>query len=388
MSVNRVRFLGATLATSILLTACGIAGPAATPTPVPEPPAPAAPTYIAQRGLVVRQIEFDARVQPVESQELSFVTEGKVQKVFKKPGDSVKAGEVIAELDVSDIRNELRQAQIEFNTAQAVLSNTLEGFTRSLQLAQLDVDQAQLRLDAANARAKAFGIGQAELQARQAEAKLLEKELERAQLKLADVGATLDPNLIKNVETSRISVEALSDKLGRATLVAPFDGMIIELNVAVGNQSTPLEPVAVVSKPGEIELVADLPSQQYEELSVGQPVIARLADNPDNAFGATISRVPTENVARGDRLVRIALDGGGGNVQPGVKAVVSVTTGRRENALWVPANVVRNYRGRQFVVVQNDDGSQRRADVKLGLQASDRVEILDGLNEGDVIVAP
>jgi RND family efflux transporter MFP subunit len=371
---------------SLSLTACGIVGPAATPTPVPEPPAPAAPTYIAQRGLVVRQIEFDARAQPVESQELSFVTEGKVQKVFKKPGDSVKAGEVIAELDVSDIRNELRQAQIEFNTAQAVLSNTLEGFTRSLQLAQLDVDQAQLRLDAANARAKAFGIGQAELQARQAEAKLLEKELERAQLKLADVGATLDPNLIKNVETSRISLEALSEKLGRATLVAPFDGIIIELNVAVGNRSTPLEPVAVVSKPGEIELVANLPSQQYEELSVGQPVTARLADNPDSVFGATISRVPTENVARGDRLVRIALDNS--NVQPGVKALVSVTTGRRENALWVPANVVRNYRGRQFVVVQNDDGSQRRADVKLGLQASDRVEILDGLNEGDVVVAP
>jgi multidrug efflux pump subunit AcrA (membrane-fusion protein) len=353
---------------------------------VPEPPAPAAPTYIAQRGLVVRQIEFDARAQPVESQELSFVTEGKVQKVFKKPGDSVKAGEVIAELDVTDIRNQLRQAQIEFNTAQAVLTNTLEGFTRSVQLAQLDLDQAQLRLDAANARAKAFGLGQAELQARQAEAKLLEKELERAQIKLADVGATLDPNLIKNVETSRIGVESLSDKLGRATLVAPFDGTIIELNVAIGNQSTPLEPVAVVSKPGEIELVADLPSQQYRELSVGQPVIARLADQPDNAFGATISRVPTENVARGDRLVRIALNGA--NVQPGVKAVVSVTTGRRENALWVPSSVVRNYRGRQFVVVQDDDGSQRRADVKLGLQATDRVEILDGLNEGDVVVAP
>jgi RND family efflux transporter MFP subunit len=373
--------------TALLASACGFAAVPATPTPVPEPPAPAAPTYVVQRGLVVRQIEFSAQSQPVESQALSFVTEGKVQKVFKKAGDEVKQGEVIAELDVSDIRNQLRQAQIELRTAQAILSNTLEGFTRTLQLAQLDVAQAQLKLDAAIARSRQPGISLAEKQAREAEAKFLEIDLQRAQLRLADVNASLDPVLVKNVETSRINVEALEEKLGRATLVAPFDGVLTELAVTVGMLSTPLEKVAVVSKPGRIELVAELSSELSRELSVGQPVTVRLANNPDVAFGGVIRRVPAEGGLRTDRLVRIQVDAGV-KLESGVKAIVTAMTGRRDNVLWIPTSTVRTYRGRQFVVVQNPDGTQRRADVKLGLTATDRVEILDGLNEGDVVVAP
>lgn len=380
---------GCLLATVMLLvvSACGLNTTPATPTPVPEPPAPAAPTYTAQRGLVVREIEFNAQSQPVESQPLSFVTEGKVQKVFKKAGDPVKQDEVLAELDVSDIRNQLRQAQIEFRTAQTILSNTLQSFTRTVQLAQLDVDQAQLKLDAATARSKQPGIALVERQAREAEARFLEKDLERARLKLEDVGASLDPTLVKNVETSRISVEALQDKLGRATLVAPFDGVITELAVVVGMQSTPLEKVAVVSKPGRIELVADLSSELTKELSAGQPVTIRLANNPDTVISGVISRVPAEGGARADRLVRIQVDENA-QLDSGVKAIVTAMSGRRDGVLWVPASTVRTYRGRQFVVLQNANGTQKRVDVKLGLQATDRVEILDGLNEGDVVVAP
>lgn len=383
--MKRLRFVASALA--LVLPACGFAAVPVTPTPVPEPPAPAAPTYTVQRGLVVRQVEFTAQSQPVESVALSFVTEGKVQKVFKKPGDEVKQGEVIAELDVSDIRNQLRQAEIELRTAQTILSNTLQSFTRTLQLAQLDVAQAQLKLDAAIARSQQPGLSLAERQAREAEAKFLEIDLQRAQLRLDDINASLDPVLVKNVETSRIAVEALQEKLGRATLVAPFDGILTELAVTVGMQSTPLEKVAVVSKPGRIELVAELSSELSRELSVGQPVRVRLANNADVTFGGVIRRVPAEGGLRADRLVRIEVDPGA-NLESGVKAIVTAMTGRRDDVLWIPASTVRTYRGRQFVVVQNPDGTQRRADVKLGLTASDRVEILDGLNEGDVVVAP
>ncbi len=371
----------------LVLSACEFASTPATPTPVPEPPAPSAPTYTVQRGLVVRQVEFTAQSQPVESAALSFVTEGKVQKVFKKPGDEVKQGEVIAELDVSDIRNQLRQAEIELRTAQIVLSNTLQSFTRTLQLAQLDVEQAQLKLDAALARSQQPGLSLAERQAREAEAKFLELDLQRARLRLEDVNASLDPVLVKNVETSRISVEALQEKLGRATLVAPFDGILTELAVTVGMPSTPLEKVAVVSRPGRIELVAEVSSELARELSVGQPVMVRLANNPDVTFGGVIRRVPAEGGLRADRLVRIEVDRNA-NLESGVKAIVTAMAGRRDDVLWIPASTVRTYRGRQFVVVQNPDGTQRRVDVKLGLAATDRVEVLDGLREGEVVVAP
>jgi multidrug efflux pump subunit AcrA (membrane-fusion protein) len=55
--------------------------------------------------------------------------------------------------------------------------------------------------------------------------------------------------------------------------------------------------------------------------------------------------------------------------------------------LWLPPQAVRTFEGRKFVVVQEGDG-QRRVDVKIGIQSEDRVEIEEGLKEGQVAVAP
>ncbi len=54
------------------LAGCSLpTAPQPTPTPAPEPPQPAVPTYVAQKGLVVRQVQFSARVQPKEAQQLA-----------------------------------------------------------------------------------------------------------------------------------------------------------------------------------------------------------------------------------------------------------------------------------------------------------------------------
>ena len=56
--------------------------------------------------------------------------------------------------------------------------------------------------------------------------------------------------------------------------------------------------------------------------------------------------------------------------------------------LWIPPQGLRTFRARSFVVVKNGDGTESRRDVKTGLQSTDRVEIMDGLKEGDIVVAP
>jgi multidrug efflux pump subunit AcrA (membrane-fusion protein) len=57
------------------------------------------------------------------------------------------------------------------------------------------------------------------------------------------------------------------------------------------------------------------------------------------------------------------------------------------NVLWVPPQVIRTFEGREFVVVQ-DGEFQRRVDVQVGIKGNDRVEITDGLTEGQIVVGP
>jgi multidrug efflux pump subunit AcrA (membrane-fusion protein) len=283
----------------ILLTSlagCSLpTAPQPTPTPAPEPPQPAAPTYTAQRGLVVRQVQFSARIQPKEAQQLAFDIDGRVRKLTVRGGDAVKVGDVLAELDLTDLRTQIQQETIKLRTAQTVLSDTIQAYTRTIRLAELDLEQARLRLASATSRntrsnievqandlarnakliediktsiANARAIGNqagaynaqrlltaaeiererlqanynnllAEAGAKNIDIGLLRNEVERAQINLESRIAKLDPGLVQAVETSRTALEALQTKEARGTLISPLDGTVTALSIAVGETSGP-----------------------------------------------------------------------------------------------------------------------------------------------------
>ena len=67
------------------------------------------------------------------------------------------------------------------------------------------------------------------------------------------------------------------------------------------------------------------------------------------------------------------------------KAVLEKLLERKENVLWLPPEAVRAFEGRRFVVVRQGD-RERRVTVKVGIETEDRLEILEGVEAGDVIV--
>ncbi|MBN2389335.1 MAG: secretion protein HlyD, partial [Anaerolineae bacterium] len=66
---------------------------------------------------------------------------------------------------------------------------------------------------------------------------------------------------------------------------------------------------------------------------------------------------------------------------------ITIELERATDALWLPPQAVRTFEGRNFVVIQ-EDGGQRRLDVTIGIRSDERLEILDGLSEGQTVIAP
>jgi multidrug efflux pump subunit AcrA (membrane-fusion protein) len=66
---------------------------------------------------------------------------------------------------------------------------------------------------------------------------------------------------------------------------------------------------------------------------------------------------------------------------------LSVILEKKTDALWLPSQAVREYEGRYFVIIQ-DGESQRRVDVKIGIIEAGRIEIVEGLTEGQVVTVP
>lgn len=435
------------LVAAALLAACNSAPPP-NPTPIPDLPTPAAPNYIVQRGLVARGVEFSARVQPASSETLAFQTDGRVYKINVKEGDIVQQGDVLAELDLTSLKTQLEQEMIRLRTAESVLSNTMQTFSDTVRIAQLDVEQARLRYELSQIRAggsnavlnndltrldkriadiresirrareeyNQAGAANAEKmledalvereklvanlsdaergqRALELESQILRGDVERAEINLRRQRGTLDPAQIEAVETARIAVEATQAKIASGSLVAPFTGEVGLISAKVGEMVSALSPLMVVARPGELELVGSPTEEQLGEISVGQPVAVRFVTVGAEPAMGTIAKVPIigNDAASGNqnraRAVRIKLPDGT-RLESGAIARISTFTASKNDVLWIPPNGVRTFRARSFVVIKNADGTESRRDVKLGLQSTDRVEIMDGLKEGEIVIAP
>jgi multidrug efflux pump subunit AcrA (membrane-fusion protein) len=430
---------------SLGLTACSVDLNQAAPTPTALSKAPTAipPTYTVELGPVVKRLQFTGRVQPKETADLYFETDGRILSVPFKDGDTVKQGDILAELDVSDLRNELEQRKLEYETAQTVLSNTLKGYTETLSLAQLDVNQARLRLeiatqqagdadvklaqndldrnqrqiDAINASIQAARaafdqagadnaakmleeaqLDRARLQAAYERAvanqsvarlqtELLQGELTRAQMAYRNLMANVDPNLVSNVERARIAYEGVQKRLSRAVLVAPFDGVISQQFARVGSNVRALDPLIKMAKPGELILGGTLNPIQTSQVDIGATVTCYFDNAPNTPVAGMVTAFPKMPPDAASQTVIIGLDEG---IELEIARLARCITvlGEAQNVLWLPPLAVRTFQGRRFVVKQGEEGARQRVDVEIGLESDDRVEIKRGLQQGDVVVGP
>ncbi len=438
-----IHVLRAVFILSLSLTSCAVDLNQAAPTPTALSKAPTAipPTYTVELGPVVKRLQFTARVQPKETADLYFETDGRILNAPFKDGDTVKKGDLLAELDVTDLRNELEQRKLEYETAQTVLSNTMKGFTETVAMAQLDVNQARLRLEIATQQAgdaevklaqndldrnqrqiddinasikaaraafdqagadnaakllEAAQLERARLQAvyervvanqsvARLQVELLQGELTRAQMAYRNLLSNVDPNLVSNVERARIAYEGVQKRLSRATLVAPFDGVISQQFARVGSNVRALDPLIKMAKPGELILVGTLNPVQSSQVDIGAKVTCYFDNAPNTPVTGMITSFPKMPPDATNQTVIISLDE---DVKLEIARLARCNTvlGEAQNVLWLPPLAVRTFQGRRFVVMQGEDGSRKRIDVEVGLESDDRVEIKRGVQQGDVVV--
>jgi len=191
-------------------------------------------------------------------------------------------------------------------------------------------------------------------------------------------------------------VKTLQSQLSDAQLVAPFDGQVMSLSITEGRSVEAYREVAILADPNQLEISADLTDRVLTDLAEGMPVTAALVSRPDETFAGEIRRLPYPYGGGGrqgtdtqdeDKSTRVAIDSSSTSAQyeDGDLVRVTVVLERKSDVLWLPPQAIRTFNGRKFVVVQEGDG-QRRVDVKIGIESEDRVEIEEGLQEGQIVI--
>ena len=117
-----------------------------TPTPIPTPVTVSKPTYTVARGVVTKQLILGGRIVPVTAKELFFRTSGHVRKVFVQSGEMVKAGQVLADLEMANVERDLVGSQLELERAQARLKTAETDLQQNIKRAQANLDIAKENL--------------------------------------------------------------------------------------------------------------------------------------------------------------------------------------------------------------------------------------------------
>lgn len=308
-----------------------------------------------------RDIDFTVQVsgdvQPATQLDVKGEVGGRILKLLVLPGDSVKAGQVLVEIDDRDILTELDSATTEIEGAKLTVDKTKKNFDRAKDL-------------------------------------FTQKLISRETYDNLSSELALAENSLDKSERRR---QLVQDKLSKTKVLARSDGTVLTIPLGVTLGAVVI-PAASVNNGTTLMSIADL-SHLMVETHVNQVDVAKLAlkqdvklmaeSIKDEEMTAAISFIaPVATVKNGVKgfTTWAIIERPSKRLRPGMTVQMTIPIGHAEDAVSVPIGAVFKGDGNSRVVyVQNGDKTERRA-VKVGISNMDFAEILAGVSVGEKIL--
>lgn len=214
----------------------------------------------------------------------------------------------------------------------------------------------------------------------------LETEFKRVDelYKIGGVSKSMWDQTATQLNVMRQSYQNLEEN---TRLVSPISGVVTARNYDDGDLYQG-NPVLVVEKLSPVKILIDVNEQYFKDVKVGMPVGQITLDAyPDEVFQGKVSIVyPTLNSMSRTFQVEVQIANANQRVRPGMFARVSLNFGQKHHVLVPDQAVVKQQgSGERFVYVVNDGRAYHRT-VELGRRIDAEYEIIDGLQDGDVVV--
>ena len=212
--------------------------------------------------------------------------------------------------------------------------------------------------------------------------------LKRAGMSPDLIGAARDRMRAMSIPESLIrQSEDSGSAQARFTLIAPVSGVVAELGVREGVAVSPGTTLFRIAGLEKVWAVAEVPEAQAIRLVRGQKVKAVLQADTSQAFDGELKEIlPQVSVSTRTLQARFEVDNKGGKLTPGMLLRLQVA-GASSLRLVVASEAVIRTGKRAVVLIRKGDGSFESRDVSLGQELGDDIEVVQGLSDGEVVVA-
>lgn len=298
--------------------------------PVKKPPEVVYQWVEVGRGTIVQEITGYGYFQYVHKQDLAFdYRMGPFKAIYAKKGDIVKKGDLLAELDMDDIKNKIQQQE-----------NALK----------------KLEIDYASAASK------------NAHTLTLEK-------------------ISIDIETVKIVLADLKRDYERGRIIAPIDGEVdyVSASYKEGDRIDTGWTIVRIADTSSTQLVYD--GRYTSSFGVGDLIEVRISDE---LFSGEITPppedLPPELAEKAKSKVYIKLKDYNAIVPSGTTANIRKEIARREDVIRIPKSLLRTAGARKYVNLFVD-GLRKEQDVEVGIESVNHIEIISGLKDGDRLYA-
>lgn len=335
-------------------------------------------TAVAGRGDIEQTVLATGVLEPAKLINVGAQASGQVKKLYVQLGDTVKAGDPIAEIDARTQLNTVSNAEAGLSNMRAQRSAA----TADLTQAKLNFER-QKRLYEQGAAAKS-------------DFEAAESTLANAQAKLAAADA--------QIKQANLTLNTAETNLGYTKIVAPMDGTIVAIVTEEGqtvnaNQSAPT--IVMLAQLETMTVSAEISEADVEKVEAGQDVyFTTLGDATKRHYAKlrTIAPAPesiesTSNSTSSSTASAVYynglfdVDNTDGKLKTGMTAQVYIVQASAKNAITVPSGALER-RGREgySVKVVDAKGEIERRPVKIGINTNVTAQVTEGLKEGEKVV--
>lgn len=355
------------------------------------------PTTQVVKEDVEYRVKVNGMVKSSAEKTILAPVQGTIKELNVKQGDTIKEGQLLALIDITEIDERIEKARIELDLEKARLKVSEDAIEAArLTLSNLkqkyehqkELYESNVRLFEEGAVSKQ-SVDEAKIEMDEAYSSytISKKELE-------DGKYVQELNLKKSeVELAQLNYESLITEKEKHYIKSPISGTVGEVFANEGELLVEEKAFIYVVNNNEMEITANVSEYDARKIRIGDPVTITTDDGQMyNTIISSISpyakKLETSQGSESIVEVKAVISGEGTLLKSGFSVNVNILCDKKEDVLTVPYEAILTQKdGTKYVFESKEDGTIKKHEVKTGLEGSLTVEMISSdLNEGDLIV--
>jgi HlyD family secretion protein len=354
-----------------------------------------------ERGTMVRSVVATGKVEPITKIEIKSKANGIIKALRVNVDSVVSEGDVLVELDKDQLLAQVRGAEANLLAAQAALEgaeaqlkkNTVEAEGPDAAFARRAYERARTLFDQHLIAQSALDDAQSAVEVAENRRRAAQSQLFVSQARVSEARA--------QVAQAKAAADRAAEDLANATIRAPIRATVLTRDVEIGSPVSSIlnlgANASLVMTLGDIDQVfvrGKVDEADIGRVQLGQTARIRVETFRDKVFNGRVTQISPMGVEKDNVTnfeVRVSIDNPGKELKANMTANAEIVLEEHPDSLLVPEAAIA-YDGEKHAFVDVVDpgakNGRRRVPVKLGVGNGTRIQVLEGVTEGDRIVLP